>query len=115
MALIRHLRKVVLIMSVSTNAKQPLLGCSPAYVINSVVTLAIMIGFKLVVPASEPLTPLGVEVLGIFLGMLYGWLVVGDVVWPSIAGLVCLGSVSYTHLDVYKRQMYQSAGSGDGG
>lgn len=71
-------------------------GCSPAYVVNSVITLAIMIGFKYVVPAAEPLTPLGVEILGIFLGTLYGWLIVGDVVWPSVACLVFLGLSEYT-------------------
>ena len=45
---------------------------SPAYIINSVIALIIMIGFKYVVPASDPLTPLGVEILGILLGTLYG-------------------------------------------
>ena len=61
------------------DAKQGLqFGVSPAYLINSIVALLIMIGFKYVVPATEPLTPLGVEILGIFLGTLYGWLIVGD-------------------------------------
>ena len=82
---------------IETNAKQGLcFGCSVPYVVNSIVALAIMIGFKYVVPASEPLTPLGVEILGIFLGTLYGWLIVGDVVWPSIACLVFLGLSGYT-------------------
>lgn len=71
-------------------------GISPAYVINSIITLVIMIGFKYVVPAVDPLTPLGVEVLGIFIGTLYGWLIVGNVVWPSIACLVLLGLTDYT-------------------
>lgn len=71
-------------------------GCSPAYIINSIIAIAIMIGFKYLVPAVDPLTPLGVEILGIFLGMLYGWLVVNDVVWPSVAGLVLLGLSDYT-------------------
>lgn len=64
---------------------------SPAYIINSVIALIIMIGFKYVVPASDPLTPLGVEILGILLGTLYGWLIVDDVIWPSIACLILLG------------------------
>lgn len=71
-------------------------GISPAYIINSIITLVIMIGFKYVVPAVDPLTPLGVEVLGIFLGTLYGWLIVGNVVWPSIVCLVLLGLSDYT-------------------
>lgn len=71
-------------------------GISPAYVINSIITLVIMIGFKYVVPAVDPLTPLGVEILGIFIGTLYGWLIVGNVVWPSIVCLVLLGLTDYT-------------------
>ena len=71
-------------------------GCSPAYVVNSIITLAIMIGFKYIVPAVDPVTPLGVEILGIFLGTLYGWLVVGDVVWPSVACMIFLGLSEYT-------------------
>lgn len=76
--------------------KGTIFGCTPFYIINSLISLAIMLGFKYVVPATEPLTPLGVEVLGIFLGMLYGWLIVNDVIWPSIAGLVMLGLSDYT-------------------
>ena len=98
----------------------------------------------------DSLTPLGLNLIGIFLGVLYGWVFI-DIVWPSMAGLLALmliggmkpkallnGSfgdpivvmlffifvfcatinyyglskfislwfitVSYTHLDVYKRQ-----------
>lgn len=69
---------------------------SPAYLINSIIALAIMIGFKYIVPAAEPLTPLGVEILGILLGTLYGWLIVNDVIWPSIACLILLGLSDFT-------------------
>ena len=71
-------------------------GRSPMYVINSIITLVIMIGFKYMVPAADPLTPLGVEILGILLGTLYGWLIVGDVIWPSVVCLVLLGLSDYT-------------------
>lgn len=64
--------------------------------IHSIVVLVIMIGFKYIVPAVEPLTPLGVEILGIFLGMMYGWLIVGNLVWPSVVGLVLFGLSDYT-------------------
>lgn len=64
---------------------------TPFYAINSIIAIAIMIGFKYVVPASDPLTPVGVEILGIFLGVVYGWLVVGDIFWPSLFGLVFIG------------------------
>ncbi len=64
---------------------------TPFYAINSIIAIAIMIGFKYVVPASDPLTPVGVEILGIFLGVVYGWLIVGDIFWPSLFGLVFIG------------------------
>lgn len=71
-------------------------GCSPGYIINSILAIVIMTGFKYVMPVSAPLTPLGVEILGIFLGTLYAWLVVGDMIWPSIVCLVLLGLSDYT-------------------
>lgn len=59
------------------------------------IAIAIMIGFKYL-PAPEPMTPLGMEIIGIFAGMLYGWLVIGELVWPSILGLVLLGLSDYS-------------------
>ena len=64
-------------------------------VVHILISLAIMIFFKYI-PASEPLTPLGVEVIGIFLGMLYGWLVADNSFWPSMFGLILLGLSSYS-------------------
>ena len=68
-----------------------LTNLTPGYVINSIIAIAIMIGFKYVVTPSDPLTPLGVEILGIFLGVVWGWLLCGDIFWPSLFGLVLLG------------------------
>lgn len=59
-----------------------------AYYINSLITLVIMFGFGRF-PAVDPLTPLGMNLIGIFLGLLYGWIFV-DIVWPSMAGLLAL-------------------------
>lgn len=81
-------------MGINTKAER-LTGISPTYIINTCIALALMIGFKYI-PAVDPLTPVGMSVIGIFLGMLYGWLIVGDVFWPSIVGLVFLGFSGYT-------------------
>ena len=34
--------------------------------------------------------------------------------WPYTADFICLGPVSYTHLDVYKRQPVMIPGMADG-
>ena len=54
---------------------------SPWYYLHTVVTLLIIFCFFNFVPSVEPLTPLGIRVLGIFIAVLYGW-VFCDVVWP---------------------------------
>ncbi len=36
-----------------------------------------------------PLTPLGMNLIGIFSGILYGWIFI-EIVWPSLAGLLAL-------------------------
>lgn len=58
--------------------------------INICVMLAIIFGFRLIPPA-DGLTADGLAVVGIFLGVLYGWLFI-DMVWPSLIGLVILGA-----------------------
>lgn len=50
--------------------------------------LLLMFGFRLL-PPFDPITPIGMSVLGIFLGMIYLW-TVADTVWPSLLGLVAL-------------------------
>lgn len=59
-----------------------------AYYINSIITLVIIFGFGQL-PVVEPLTPLGMNLIGIFLGLLYGWIFV-DIVWPSLIGILAL-------------------------
>lgn len=58
------------------------------YFVHSVICLVIMFGFGQLSPI-EPLTPLGMNLIGVFLGVLYGWIFI-DIIWPSIAGLLAL-------------------------
>lgn len=58
------------------------------YFVHSLICLVIMFGFGQL-PPMEPLTPLGMNLIGIFLGVLYGWIFI-DIIWPSIAGLLAL-------------------------
>ena len=63
---------------------------APSYYLHTVICLLIMFGFGQL-PAVEPLTPLGMNLIGIFFGVLYGWIAI-EIVWPSLAGLLALGS-----------------------
>lgn len=73
-------------MSATTPEKKAPL--SLAYYVHSLVCLCIMFGFGLLDPV-EPLTPLGMRLVGVFLGVLYGWVFI-EIVWPSLAGLLAM-------------------------
>lgn len=63
------------------------------YVINSVIVIALMLFFGYL-PAPAPITPLGMRLLGIFLGLLWGWSFV-DMFWTSLLGLLATGLSGY--------------------
>ena len=58
------------------------------YFVHTIICLVIMFGFGQLSPI-EPLTPLGMNLIGIFLGVLYGWIFI-DIIWPRLAGLLAL-------------------------
>ncbi len=74
-------------MSGTVAAKTPA-GNSPMYWVHTGICLLIMFGFGHITPFG-PLTPLGMNLIGIFLGILYGWIFI-EIVWPSLAGLLAL-------------------------
>ena len=63
------------------------------YWLKSAVCLLLIFGFGYIEPFGS-LPPLGMHVLGIFLGMLFGWTFIGFI-WPSIMGLLALGLCGY--------------------
>ncbi len=67
---------------------------TPVQWVNSAITIAIMFLFRFL-PAPAPLTPMGMGVLGAFIGVIYGWITIG-MFWPSILGLVSIGLTGYT-------------------
>lgn len=75
-----------------------LLKNKTSYYIHTIIMLTILAVFYFFVPAVEPLTPLGIKVLGVFFAMLYGWLFC-DVIWPSLLGLVMLAVCGYDTMD----------------
>lgn len=64
-----------------------------AYYIHSFIALLLMFGIGYL-PPSDPLTSLGMKVLGIFIGLLYAWTFV-EMIWPSLVGLIALGLTGY--------------------
>ena len=55
------------------------------------IILTFAIGF---LPPFGQITPLGMKVLGCFIGVIYGWIFVGFI-WPSLFGMIALGIVGY--------------------
>lgn len=64
-----------------------------AYVLHSAVVLAFLFLFRFVPPIST-LTPVSMQVIGVFVGVIYGWVNVG-LAWPSLLGVVALGCTDY--------------------
>lgn len=59
-----------------------------SYWIHTIICLVITFGFGFL-PPFGPVTPLGMNVLGIFLGVLYGWIFI-EIIWPSLMGILAL-------------------------
>lgn len=62
--------------------------------LNAIIVVVIMIGFQFIPPFLD-MTPLGMNILGIFIGTFWGWIKC-DMVWPSILALTLLGFTGYT-------------------
>ena len=58
--------------------------------------IALMFGIGLLPPLG-PVTPVGMQVAGVFLGLLYLWSTV-EIIWPSILGVIALGMTKYTSI-----------------
>lgn len=64
-----------------------------SYYIHSIIGILIMFGFGYLEPFST-ITPLGMEILGVFLGLIYLWSFVGTL-WPSMLGLLGLALTDF--------------------
>ena len=56
--------------------------------------LFMMFGFGRVFPAIGPLTEVGMQVLGLFIGVVWLWCFVG-LLWPSLVALIALGATDF--------------------
>ncbi|MBP2639629.1 MAG: di-/tricarboxylate transporter [Firmicutes bacterium] len=72
------------------------------FYVHCAIGLVIMFGFSMMAPI-KPVTPVGMQVLGIFLGMIYLWSFVG-ILWPSLFGILALGLSDYAPMPVILRK-----------
>lgn len=63
------------------------------YYLNSLIGILLIFGFGHLEPFA-PVTPVGMQVLGIFLGMIFLWSFV-SILWPSLLGILALGLSDY--------------------
>ncbi len=63
------------------------------YYLHSCIGILLVFGFGQLDPFG-PLTAVGMQVLGIFMGMIYLWSFIG-VLWPSLLGIIALGLSDY--------------------
>jgi len=66
------------------------------YYIHCIIGILIMFGFGSLEPFN-PITPLGMQVLGVFIGVIYLWSFV-SVLWPSLLGMIALGLTQYASM-----------------
>lgn len=71
---------------------------SKSTLIHYAIGLGFMFGFPTLVDPIDPITPLGMWVLAIFVSMVYLWSTV-DSIWPSILGLLVMSLVGYAPIN----------------
>lgn len=78
----------------------PLSKVTVKYYIHSAISLGIIVLFN-VLPVVPPLTKVGMQIAGIFVGIIYALSTV-DIIWPSLLGMVLLGCTElYTMPQVF--------------
>lgn len=63
------------------------------YYLNSAISLIIMVGFGFL-PPFDPITPVGMKLVGIFIGALWAWSTIG-LLWPSLVAMLLMGFSGY--------------------
>ena len=70
----------------------------PMFFLHNVIMIALTFGIGLLQPPQAgSITELGMDVLGIFIGALYGWIFIGFI-WPSLFTMLTLGMTAYTSI-----------------
>lgn len=75
--------------------------------IKFIIMLVLIIGIGMMDPVGD-ITPLGMKILGVFVGTLFGWMFI-DFVVTSIVGMMCLGLSGYASiLEVFQAGLSDS-------
>lgn len=68
-------------------------GNKPIEFFHAIIVFILMFCFQLI-PAPAPITHYGMQVIGIFIGVIYGWSFCG-LMWPSLLALVAMGITEF--------------------
>lgn len=68
------------------------------YFANSIISVSVMVLFRFIPPLGS-MTPLGMALLGIFIGLVWAWVTV-DMIWPSVLALVLVGFTGFSDAGV---------------
>ena len=66
------------------------------FFIHSIIGLVLMFGIQYI-PPIEPITKIGMQIGGIFIGAIYLWSTVG-LFWPSLITIIALAFTDYTDM-----------------
>ena len=67
-----------------------------SYYILVIACVLLMFGGRFIPPFAAEITPAGMGVLGVFVGVVILWSSVGGAIWPSLLAVVALGCTGYT-------------------
>lgn len=68
------------------------------YIIVAICVIIMFIG-KYIPPFAPEITPVGMGVLGVFVGVVVLWSTVGGAIWPSILAIIALAFTGYTDVN----------------
>ncbi len=57
--------------------------------LHALIVLFFMFAFSHIVPPIGSITPFGMQILGIFIGLLYGW-TTSNLIWPTLLGMIAV-------------------------
>jgi len=76
--------------------------------LNILITFVFMFGFRFL-PAPEPITPYGMAIIGVFIGVIWGWSTSSvGLVWTSMLGIVAVGFTDYGNVSASVSKIFAS-------